>query len=120
MAHILIVDDDPAMLSFLSNALEKAGHTVTIKENGQDALDILQSDQDFDLILSDVIMPGIDGIELSKEAARLLPDLKIMFITGFSAVALGDKNPEKTGKDVISKPFHLSELLIRIEEMLIQ
>lgn len=118
MAKILIVDDDQAMLDFLSKALTKSGHDVTTKDNGKDALNILQSDQEFDLILSDVIMPGIDGIELSKEAAKLLPKLKIMFITGFSAVALGDKNPKKTGKTVITKPFHLSELVAQVEKIL--
>jgi len=118
MARILIVDDDEMMLDFLAKALSKSGHDVTTRNNGKDALDLLQTDSSFDLILSDIIMPGIDGIELSNEAAKLLPKLKIMFITGFSAVALGNKNPAKTGKPVISKPFHLNDLVKRVDQML--
>lgn len=118
MARILIVDDDVSMLSFLSAALKKSGHDVTTEENGEQALNILMKDPDFDLILSDVIMPGMDGIELTQKAAKLLPKLKIMFITGFSAVALGEKNPHKTGNQVISKPFHLGDLVERVNEML--
>lgn len=118
MGHILIVDDDEAMLETISRALRNSGHDVITSPNGAQALELLQSDQKFDLILSDVIMPGIDGIELSQEAAKILPNLKIMFITGFSAVALGSKNPHKTGKTVMSKPFHLNELVSRVNEML--
>ncbi len=118
MAKILIVDDDVGMLDFLSKALTHSGHDVTTKDNGKEALELLQSKIKFDLILSDVIMPGIDGVELSKEAAKILPDLKIMFITGFSAVALGDKNPAKTGRPVMSKPFHLNDLVAQVEQIL--
>lgn len=118
MARILIVDDDVSMLSFLSIALKKSGHDVIAKENGQEALDILTEDHNFDLILSDVIMPGMDGIELSQKVAKILPKLKIMFITGFSAVALGDKDPHQTGKAVMSKPLHLGELVASVNEIL--
>ena len=118
MARILIVDDDIAMLEFLSKALDNAGHNVVTKDNGRDALDLIKADQNFDLILSDVIMPGMDGIELSSEVAKLLPSLKIMFITGFSAVALGTKNPAQMGQAVMSKPFHLNELVKRVDEIL--
>ena len=118
MADILIVDDDLVMLSFLSSALKKAGHQITTRDNGLDALTRLRAGPSFDLLLSDIIMPGMDGIELSREASKLYPDLKIMFITGFSAVSLGDKNPENAGKDVMTKPFHLKELVIRVEQIL--
>lgn len=118
MGHILIVDDDKAMLETLATALRNSGHEVVTSPNGLEALEILQSDKKFDLILSDVIMPGIDGIELSQEAAKILPSLKIMFITGFSAVALGTKNPHKTGKAVMNKPFHLNELVSNVNQML--
>ena len=118
MANILIVDDDPAMLSFIDKALEQSGHTITTANNGLDALKILEKDENFDLLLCDIVMPGIDGIELSKRAHKQLPHIKVMFMTGFSAVSLGDKNPESTGSTVMSKPFHLNDLLDRIMEIL--
>lgn len=118
MADILIVDDDPAILKFLTGALEKSGHQITSCEDGTAALELLQSGVTFNLLISDVIMPGIDGIELSRHASALDPALKIMFMTGFSAVALGDKNPETTSNKVMSKPFHLNELVARVAEIL--
>jgi two-component system cell cycle response regulator CpdR len=118
MANILIVDDDPAMLGFLEQALDKAGHGIMKAENGLEALRLLEENENVDLLLCDVVMPGMDGIELSKRAHQMLPHIRVMFMTGFSAVALGPKNPEKTGNEVMSKPFHLKDLLGRVEEIL--
>lgn len=118
MAHILIVDDDPAMLSFLSKALENAGHKITSDKNGLDALKTLQENSSFDLLLTDVVMPGMDGMELSTAAEKLYPALKIMFITGFAASALNKaKGPNINGR-VIAKPFHLKDLIARVEALL--
>ncbi|MGB0720398.1 MAG: response regulator, partial [Bdellovibrionales bacterium] len=89
MAHILLAEDDTSMLGFIKLALEKAGHSVEATENGYDALKTLEGGENFDLLLTDIVMPGMDGIELSQKASKLNPDLKIMFITGFSAVAVG-------------------------------
>lgn len=118
MAHILIVEDDSSMLGFLKLALEKAGHSVHTEENGIDGLGALKQDEKFDLLLTDIVMPGMDGIELSQEASKMKPDLKIMFITGFSAVAVGreDIDPEKA--QILSKPFHLNDLVDQVETLL--
>ena len=118
MAKILIVDDDPSMLSFLSKALENAGHNIIAHDNGQDALDTLINMSDFDLLLSDVVMPGMDGIELSKKAVEHLPDLKIMFITGFSASLISGPKTANMSNKVIPKPFHLNDLVARVEKIL--
>lgn len=118
MANILIVDDDPAMLSFLEKALQNAKHNVVGANNGLDALALLKSNDDFDLLLCDIVMPGMDGIELSRKAHQDYPHLKVMFMTGFSAMSLGSKNPENTGNTVLSKPFHMNDLLGRITEIL--
>ena len=119
MARILIAEDDISMLGFLKLALEKAGHTVRDESNGVDALNRLkEDDQDFDLLLTDIVMPGMDGIELSQQATKIKPDIKVMFITGFSAVAVGreDFNPE--AEKVLSKPFHLNDLVEQVETLL--
>ncbi len=122
MAHILVVDDDPTMLTFLSNALENAGHVITTKDNGLDAVGTLKeglkSNAPFTLLLTDIVMPGMDGIELSRTAHALDKNIKVMFITGFSASTLGEKNPQKSGETVISKPFHLKEIITKVEEIL--
>lgn len=122
MARILIAEDDGSMRSFLTTALEHAGHTVTSVENGLDALNILRDkkapDTDFDLLLSDIVMPGMDGIELSRKAADINPELKIMFITGFAAVAISETDSANTNTRLLSKPFHLNDLVLQVEKLL--
>ncbi len=119
MAHILLAEDDLSMLEFLTHALEKAGHSVQPACDGLSALEALkQSKKPFDLLLTDIVMPGIDGIELAQKVTDLHPDTKVMFITGFAAVALAqNKNPAPNTR-VLSKPFHLNELVTQVETLL--
>lgn len=113
MANILLAEDDAGMRQFLTSALEKAGHRVTSCGDGLSALAALADNSaGFDLLLSDIVMPGIDGIELAERAVKLRPAPKVLFITGFAAVA-------QTGEtETLSKPFHLGQLIKRIEEIL--
>src|SRR5690606_10883894 len=106
MARILLAEDDRSMCGFLVLALEKAGHSVTVAYDGLEALGLLKEggrDVPFDLLLTDIVMPGMDGIELSQKAVKLYPDLKIMFITGFAAVALGREDFSTEGAKILSK-----------------
>ncbi len=119
MPHILIAEDDQSMCSFLSLALEKAGHTTKAVHNGTDALEEIKTSKlPYDLLLTDIIMPGIDGIELSDKATKLKPTLKVMFITGFAAVAVGRKDIDHEKAKILSKPFHLKDLVEQVEAML--
>lgn len=117
MARILLAEDDESMRRFLGKALDSAGHEVISFGQGDLAYESLQHDV-FDILLTDIVMPEMDGIELARRAAELDPTLKIMFITGFAAVAL---NPEtETPKDakVLSKPFHLRDLVNEVERLM--
>jgi two-component system, cell cycle response regulator CpdR len=117
MARILLAEDDESMRTFLAKALNTAGHEVLSFGQGDLAYDSLQHDV-FDILLTDIVMPEMDGIELARRAAELDPTLKIMFITGFAAVAL---NPEtETPKDakVLSKPFHLRDLVDEVDRLM--
>ena len=87
MAAILLAEDDDSMRRFLKKALERAGHTVIDASQGDEALTELQL-REFDLLLTDIVMPVMDGIELARRATEIDPEMKIMFITGFAAVAL--------------------------------
>jgi two-component system cell cycle response regulator CpdR len=116
MASILLAEDDESMRRFLAQALERAGHDVTAFGDGAQAYECLRGVR-FDLLLSDIVMPGLDGIELAKRAADLDPSLKIMFITGFAAVALHPASDAPKHAKVLSKPFHLRDIVQEVERM---
>jgi two-component system, cell cycle response regulator CpdR len=117
MPKILLAEDDNDMRRFLVKALENAGYDVIDYDNGMSAYRRLR-EEPFELLLTDIVMPEMDGIELARRAAELDPDIKIMFITGFAAVALNpDSNAPKEAK-VLSKPFHLRDLVNEVEKML--
>ena len=118
MARILLAEDDEAMRNFLEMALRRAGHEVVAATDGLEALAALDSDESFDLLLTDIVMPGMDGIELSRTATKRHPKLKVMFITGFAGVALGKRNPAHEKARVLSKPFHLKDLVDQVESLL--
>ncbi len=117
MAHILLAEDDESLRRFLAAALAKAGHEVTDFGDGTEAFQCLKSFR-FDLLLTDIVMPGMDGIELAKRAAEMDGDLKIMFITGFAAVALHPSSNAPKQAKVLSKPFHLREIVLEVERMM--
>jgi two-component system, cell cycle response regulator CpdR len=117
MSKILLAEDDTDMRRFLVKALQNAGFDVTSYDNGLSAYQRLR-EEPFELLLTDIVMPEMDGIELARRAAELDPDIKIMFITGFAAVALNaDSNAPKQAK-VLSKPIHLRELVTEVTKML--
>src|ERR1043166_8754000 len=117
MAHILLAEDDESLRKFLAAALVKAGHAVTDFGDGSDAWECIQGFT-FDLLLTDIVMPGMDGIELAKRAAERNATLKIMFITGFAAVALHPASNAPKQAKVLSKPFHLREIVAEVERMI--
>lgn len=117
MARILLAEDDESLRRFLAAALVKAGHQVSDFGDGEEAYACFAPDR-FDLLLTDIVMPGLDGIELAKRAAEMDERIKIMFITGFAAVALHPSaNAPKRAK-VLSKPFHLREIVSEIDRMI--
>lgn len=117
MTKILLAEDDNDMRRFLEKALDNAGYQVIAYDNGASAYDRLR-EEPFTLLLTDIVMPEMDGIELARRATEIDPDMKVMFITGFAAVALNpDSNAPKDAK-VLSKPFHLRDLVNEVEKML--
>jgi two-component system cell cycle response regulator CpdR len=117
MAAILLAEDDESMRAFLKRALERAGHVVVDASQGDDALNELQL-REFDLLLTDIVMPVMDGIELARRAADIDPAMKIMFITGFAAVALNPANRTPQDAKVLSKPFHLRDLVDEVDRLI--
>ncbi len=116
MASILLAEDDGAMRTFLTSALHRAGHDVVAVSDGVAAIDALTG-QAFELLIADIVMPGMDGIELSRQATRADSGLKVLFITGFAAVAMNAKH-EMTEAQILSKPFHLRDLVQNVDRLL--
>ncbi|MCL6251789.1 response regulator [Altererythrobacter sp. KTW20L] len=115
MIRILLAEDDQAMRGYISRALENAGYSVVAVGSGEDALPHLQTEI-FDLLLSDIVMPVMDGIELAQHCNEISPSTKVMFITGFAAVTLKASREAPHAK-MLSKPFHLKDLVLEIERM---
>jgi two-component system cell cycle response regulator CpdR len=115
--RILLAEDDDSMRGFLARALERAGYDVIALDNGADAYKRLK-EEPFTLLLTDIVMPQMDGIELARRASDLDPDIKIMFITGFAAVTLNNETQTPKDARVLSKPFHLKDLVQEIHKLL--
>ena len=117
MHKILLAEDDNDMRRFLVKALENAGFVVSPHDNGMSAYQRLR-EEPFEMLLTDIVMPEMDGIELARRAAELDPDIKIMFITGFAAVALNADSAAPKHAKVLSKPIHLREIVHEVDRMI--
>lgn len=115
MISILLAEDDEAMRTYLGRALENAGYHVVSVDRGTEALPYLQTGK-FELLLSDIVMPEMDGIELAQRCAEMSPATKVMFITGFAAVSLRASKEAPQAK-LLSKPFHLRDLVLEVQRM---
>jgi two-component system, cell cycle response regulator CpdR len=113
--RILLAEDEEAMRAYLERALTKAGFDVTSVDRGTEAVPHLEKGE-FDLLLSDIVMPEMDGIELAQRCAEVSPRTKVMFITGFAAVSLRASREQPHAK-VLSKPFHLRDLVLEVERV---
>ena len=113
--RILLAEDEEAMRTYLARALEKAGYAVDSVDCGTAALPLLEAGE-YDLLLSDIVMPEMDGIELAQRCNEMSPDTKVMFITGFAAVSL-KANADQPQAKVLSKPFHLRDLVLEVDRV---
>jgi two-component system, cell cycle response regulator CpdR len=117
MVKIVLAEDDADLRKFLVKALEKAGHAVLSFGEGASAFEQLKREP-VDLLLTDIVMPEMDGIELARRGAELDPQMKIMFITGFAAVALNPDSKAPKEAKVLSKPFHLRDLVDEVNRLM--
>jgi two-component system cell cycle response regulator CpdR len=115
MTRILLAEDDESMRVYLARSLERSGYHVTAVDRGTAALPLVEREH-FDLLLTDIVMPEMDGIELAQKAAAIAPDMRVMFITGFAAVALKAGRAAPSAK-VLSKPFHLRDLVLEVDRI---
>jgi DNA-binding response OmpR family regulator len=117
MARILLVDDEEPIRGFLRRALEMDGHAVITAEDGGDGLERLHEEAGaFDLMLTDIRMPIMDGIALALAAKRDFPDLTILLMTGFADQRERARGLDAIVVDVLTKPFSLADLRLKVRE----
>lgn len=117
MARILVAEDDDAMRQFLAVALARSGHEVVAVGDGESASRNIEQD-DYDLLLADIRMPGVDGLQLARAARDRQPLLPILLITGYAAEALNARDLIEKDVRVFSKPFHLHEIIRQVSHLL--
>ncbi|MEP2942541.1 MAG: response regulator [Hyphomicrobiales bacterium] len=118
MAKILIAEDDEAVRTFVSRALMIDGHEITTAEDGTDALSVLSHDDKFDLLLSDIKMPIMDGIALALNVARDHPHITILLMTGYADQRERADGLDKIVDDVVLKPFSLAQIRKAVSDTL--
>src|SRR5215472_1717753 len=104
MSKLLIVDDELGMRQFLTHLFQRDGHTVRVAENGRQAIELLKAEP-ADLILSDVKMPDLNGIELLRTAREMLPDVEVIMMTAFASVDTAREAFLLGAYDFVQKPF---------------
>ncbi len=117
MAKVLIADDDPTILSLLNKILTSKGYDVTLAENGSVAGKLLQSES-FDLLLTDIKMEPVDGMELLKKTRQLRPHVGVIMLTAYATVATAVEAMKEGAFDYIPKPFKIDELLETVKRAL--
>jgi DNA-binding NtrC family response regulator len=116
-AHLLLVDDDPNTLASLSRAFRLAGHEATVCDNAARAIDLLSSEP-FDLILSDVVMPGKSGLELLEDLKKAGVKTPIVLISGQANIEMAVKATKLGALDFLEKPLSTDKLLVTVENAL--
>ena len=116
-AQVLVAEDNPSVRDFVVRALKGAGHQVTAVSDGLAAVQVLQRER-FDVLVTDIAMPGMDGIALSLKAVEDDPRLRVVMISGYAHERLRAHNMDALAHRVIAKPFSLQEICDAVREAL--
>lgn len=117
---VLAVDDDPVMLELVRGALKPFGYNVLFASSGEEALELATSlrEEKIDLLLTDVILPGIKGQELAKQLLDSYPDVNVLFMSGYICPSMAHNNLEQRFEGFIQKPFAPKSLLRKVRRLL--
>lgn len=111
---ILVVDDEDTILHLVQSILEGAGYEVRLATRAKEALRILEEERAPQLLLTDIVMPGLSGIALAAKVHRLMPGLPVIFMTGYAT----DYEEELSGSVCLGKPFTVVQLLTAVKDVL--
>ena len=114
MARILVAEDEPAVREFVRRALQLRTHEVTAVADGTEALSALAADDRYDLLLTDIVMPEMDGIALALKVAKDHPLVRILMMTGYAAEKARAHNLDMLIHDVVTKPFTMDQILAAV------
>lgn len=114
--QVLLAEDDPAINAFVSRVLNHLGYEITSAYNGLDAVEALNRNR-FSMMITDVVMAGLDGIELARRAAYTDPDMPVLFMTGYGRYCEKVKDVGVKHFEIITKPFTLQALQHSIESL---
>jgi CheY-like chemotaxis protein len=116
---LLLVEDDPAVLSFVESALSRLGYEVVSTSEPSQAVEIVRDQgQSIDLMITDVVMPGMTGAVLAERVSEIRPDLKVMFVSGYTHDVIAHHGVLTDGIGFLQKPFSPSELGEKIRQVL--
>jgi two-component system, cell cycle response regulator CpdR len=119
MSRVLIADDEDSMRLLVARAIAMDGHEIVTAQDGAEALEILtREDGAFDLLLTDIQMPVMDGIALALSAARDFPNLTVLLMTGFADQRERASNLNAIVHDVITKPFSVADIRTAVADAL--
>ncbi|MFY9287108.1 MAG: response regulator [Alphaproteobacteria bacterium] len=114
-ARVLVAEDNPAVREFIVRSLASAGHKPTAVADGQQALDALAKEK-YDVLVTDIVMPNVDGIALALKAVRLFPDLRIVMVSGYAQERMRAHNLDALVHRIIAKPFSLEEICDAVKD----
>ena len=117
--RVLVVDDEENIRQILKEYLDEFGYEVACAVNGQEALQMYKNGR-FDVILSDLVMRPVDGLELLGEVKKVDPDAIFIMITGYPSIESALEAVKKGAKDYITKPFKIDEIRLKMERVLLE
>lgn len=114
---VLVAEDTPAVREFIVRSLQSLGATVVSVEDGQQALDVLAREK-FNALVTDIVMPNVDGIALALNAVRMYPDIRVIMVSGYAQERMRAHNLETLVHKIIAKPFSLEEICGAVKDAL--
>ncbi len=114
---MLVAEGNPAVREFIVRSVQTMGCSVVGVTDGQQALDVLAREK-FDVLVTDIVMPNVDGIALALKAVRVHPDLKIVMISGYAQERMRAHNMDALAHRIIAKPFSLEEICQAVRDAL--
>ena len=117
---ILLVEDEEGLRALNARGLSSRGYTVLEAGNGVEALEIIAKQGEVDLVVSDVVMPEMDGPTLLKELRRRNPKVKIIFVSGYAEEAFSKNLPDQEQYAFLAKPFTLKQLVAEVKKTIVQ